>query len=612
MKNSSDSARDVFLECNWIYDASPDEHFGYSSVSGSLRKISKEMSDQGRTRHSEVIDLLSKATSMRLVPNSKNEPFEAYYRNFEAGRRTYIPDDFTADQLEFFAKIVVDIDEPWLKARIADLLWLIKTPRNPEHARLAIDSYISHSITEKGWHRDVGVCWERAARLCKQIRDSDRLDIITTGLYSAFCYENYSNKNMGLFLANLLDSLKIDGKYVKEIATSLFNRANDFKTNGDYNSARSYYELASKKHRQSSDDNAWVMSLLAIAECFEIEADMLAAENNMVANTFYENAMQAYRKIPTKYRDEYAVNTKLPSISKKISSSGKATLDEMGEFCLPGIDISDIAKQSIEHVSGKRSFDVALLFFTGIYAGPKYDELKNSAKALMQETIFSSLAGIHHMSADGRVIAKTPAMNMGGGDKHPDNIAALHCKVQQGLVIELRLVVEGRILPALGRILKEHRITSADMIAMCHQSPLVPEDREKLLGFALWLGFENEFGSAIHLLTPQVEHMVRIKLKATGASTTNIDKDGIEKENGLSSLMELPEALELFGEDLVYEIKSVFTDPLGFNLRNEVAHGLLDDNTSASVHSIYAWWMVIKLIIHSLVSGHRLNNSSDT
>lgn len=68
--------------------------------------------------------------------------------------------------------------------------------------------------------------------------------------------------------------------------------------------------------------------------------------------------------------------------------------------------------------------------------------------------------------------------------------------------------------------------------------------------------------------------------------------------------MEMEEALKLFGEDLTFEIKSVFTDALGFNLRNEVAHGLLDDNTSSSIHTIYAWWMILRLVIRSLVNGN--------
>jgi len=92
----------------------------------------------------------------------------------------------------------------------------------------------------------------------------------------------------------------------------------------------------------------------------------------------------------------------------------------------------------------------------------------------------------------------------------------------------------------------EHRVTKEFLEAMCHHSPMVSQDRKHLLGYALWLGFEHDFGNAIHLLCPQIEHIVRIQLKEAGAHTSNIDREGIENENGLSTLMDLPEAIHVF------------------------------------------------------------------
>ena len=127
----------------------------------------------------------------------------------------------------------------------------------------------------------------------------------------------------------------------------------------------------------------------------------------------------------------------------------------------------------------------------------------------------------------------------------------------------------------------------------------------QLLGYALWLGFERNFGNAIHLLCPQLEHIVRTQLKDYGAQTSNIDSHGVEEPTSLNTLISLPEAKQLFGDDLVFEIKSVFTDSLGFNLRNEVAHGLLSDRSASSFQNIYAWWMVVRLVIRSIAMRNR-------
>ena len=98
---------------------------------------------------------------------------------------------------------------------------------------------------------------------------------------------------------------------------------------------------------------------------------------------------------------------------------------------------------------------------------------------------------------------------------------------------------------------------------------------------------------------PQIEHMVRCHLKQAGAQTTTIDEKGIENEIGLRSLVDLPETKKIFGEDLTFEIKALFCDSFGPNLRNELAHGLLDDKKCYSSGAIYAWWLGLKLVLNT-------------
>lgn len=602
MTISSGFTPDQFIACEWKYDVLPENHYGYYSVMRSLQECAKERTGAGQETQAHILELLGHATSMMLTPNSLNEPFKPIFQDFQVGKRSALPEDFTSAELDYFEKILNDIDEPWLKARLADLLWLIRKPKNPDHARIAIESYISHPIDPETWHRDVNDCWERAARLTMQIRNFDKLNEIKSQLFSAFGIEYPSSKFMTLWLADLMDRLSIDHDFREDIAPRLFQIGEDQKNTEDFNAARSYFELAAKKYQQCGDDKGWLDSLISIANCFEQEADLRSDGSNMVANSFYENAIQAYRSIPTKHRATYDVDSKIQSLRKKIAETGEASLGEMGLIKTPGIDISDMAKSSIAHVTGKQNLEEALMYYTGLYNGPEISKLTSSAKDLMQQSPLSSLFGSSHMSSDGRVVAKTPAANLGAGDDDHANKAVLNRQIQQQFAIEIQLVVEGQILPALRQLLMEHRVTKEFMEAACHFSPIVPQDREKLLGYALWMGFEYDFGIAIHLLCPQVEHIVRTQLKNAGAHTSNIDQNGIENENSLSTLMDLPEANQIYGDDLAFEIRSVFTDALGFNLRNEVAHGLLDDKSSSSIFTIYGWWMVLRLVIRSIMN----------
>ena len=62
--------------------------------------------------------------------------------------------------------------------------------------------------------------------------------------------------------------------------------------------------------------------------------------------------------------------------------------------------------------------------------------------------------------------------------------------------------------------------------------------------------------------------------------------------------MKSPSTEKIFGENLSFEIKALFCDPSGPNLRNELAHGLLDDETYQSAYAIYAWWLGLKLVFN--------------
>ena len=63
--------------------------------------------------------------------------------------------------------------------------------------------------------------------------------------------------------------------------------------------------------------------------------------------------------------------------------------------------------------------------------------------------------------------------------------------------------------------------------------------------------------------------------------------------------MELQDTKNIFGEDISFEIKALFCDSYGPNLRNELAHGLLDYDTCDSVYSIYAWWFCLRVVFNS-------------
>lgn len=271
----------------------------------------------------------------------------------------------------------------------------------------------------------------------------------------------------------------------------------------------------------------------------------------------------------------------------------------MGVARMPVNDAEEFVKLSKEHVSGKKTEYEALIYLSGICPTPDYSALRQQEQENMGTFFLSSLFGSLQYSNDGRVIAKTPAAGLGNDEAKE---AALKDKVVRSFIHTLELYSSLSIRPALSQILLEHTISKRFIFELCDYCPIVPKENINLISQAIWLGFELDFSNAIHLIAPQVEKIIRVQLKDNGAHTTHLDKDGIEHENSLSTLLDIPEAERILGANLVFELKAVFTDSIGPNLRNEVAHGLLTDSAAYAEAPIYAWWILLRMMIHSIIN----------
>ncbi len=571
---------------------------GYYSISSDFRALAIQVRKDKNEPLANALDLCARILSMQLNPQSANEPFSASIHLSD--KRSAIADDFNEIEINFVANIVSEIGEPIIQARFADLLWLLVTPKNVGFVRIAIQAYTSSPIDSNQWLADENDCWERAIRLAIQIRDNKTIEKIETLLMLAFRLDYPDSPFMCLWIGELIERCGVCRDDYIELADALFKSSQDFCNSNAYRESRSYLELAATLFQRNKDEDNWLAALVLNAECHELEGDSISSGDigsQMVANSFYENALQAYRRIPTKHREKLGVNDKLISIRAKITEAGVGSLEEMGLIKSPGMNIKEIIAQSIKHVEGKKTLKSSLLHFTG-FATPKYQSLKEQSIELINNSPLSSMFGSILMASDGRVIAKTPSMDLGADAEGNDEV--LNSKIIQSHQTSIQLAVQGQIIPGLNQILSEFRVSRRFIKALCEHSHIVANDRVDLLSSALWLGFEHDFGNAIHLLCPQVEHMIRMEFKGEGIITSNVDLNGIENENGLSTLLDNERAEEILGEDLLFDMKAIFTDSVGDNLRNNCAHGLLNDHSASSYGSVYAWWMVLRLVVREL------------
>ena len=431
-------------------------------------------------------------------------------------------------------------------------------------------------------------------------------------LKDAFHCDNNEFRDIAISVAELIDKLNLFKHDFCTFAARLEQLGEQFFTNKDYLSAIYFFSLSAKKYTQDRDEEKAVFMLLRAAESYESNAEKQFNSGKgarLISSSTYEEAIHAYRRIPAKFREQYSIDSKLSALRHKLNEAGKNTLEHMGIVKTPIDNADELIAYSEQYVAGKSSLFEALIHFSSLVGLSKYKELKENEKESMSKYFIGSLFGVTQYSGDGRVVAKSPAIGFDNDEKNYNQ--ALETKMIQSFNQCLGFNVNMCIYPALDIILNEHHLSHDFIFQMCNSSPIVPKENINLICHAIWLGFEYDFDTAIHLVAPQVEKIVRMQLKQHNTHTTNIDKNGIEHENGLSTLLDMDEARAVLGEDLLFELRAVFTSSHGANLRNEVAHGILTDGGAFSSAPVYGWWILVRMIIHSLIKAARENELSE-
>ena len=410
---------------------------------------------------------------------------------------------------------------------------------------------------------------------------------------------------LGISLADILMSNALGRNQATLVASKLEALAQDFDVTEDFLASRDYYKSSARWCTYSNDELRAADMTFEEAEALVKEATSRVSSEGpsyAVAAGFLENAIQVYRSIPRVHRDRNQVELRIQEIGLRHSEYGERALEEMTTVSTTEIYVGEEIERARQSVTDNPLPD-ALLAFTKLHS-ISVSQLRQFAIDSLTRSAFRASIPVIHSSDDGRIVARTAGIS--GSSPSEDDEVAIHSEMTSFHYLPVvSVAVQARILPALDVLNLEHRLPEPYLIELARRSPIVPIGREVLFGKALAAGFNRDFAAAIHLLTPQIENMVRFHLKSAGVRTTHLDQNGIETENGLSALIDIPESESIFGADITYEIRSMFCDQFGANLRNNVAHGLLDDRQSYSIESIYGWWLGLKLVCNAFWNSLR-------
>ncbi|MCX4239225.1 DUF4209 domain-containing protein [Paraliomyxa miuraensis] len=492
------------------------------------------------------------------------------------------PSDLTTEELDALFEAYPSVLDPDLRARMADVLWLVRNDH--EAGRVAIDAYLDSAKRLHAPEHWVP-CHERLERALHLARSLDKRGPTYQKAVAAIIeiqdrstwpdYPHLPVKLSELMLTHRDADAAIE-------ASRMVTLAGQAEAAGELRVARHARSMEAKWREKGGDRDAANLARLAIVEFHEREAD-LSQGNPFQAAHHLEAAIKACRQLPGQQARAQALIRKLGQVQQQLVGHMKHV--EVRQ------DVSEVVERARGAVSGKPFLD-AIVVLAQMVAPMSRKDLRRFVDESRQRHPMLYLIQSTVHDKRGHAVAKVPSLpwDEEGGDA---TLMRMHQHATQRQNAMATAIIE----PARSQILADHPSTMRDFMPIAGSSRFVPSGREALYARGLCAGLEGDFTEAAHILIPQVENSIREVFAEAGVLTTKHLQDGTQRQADLNDLLGAPRADEILGEDLSFTLRGLLIRASGSNLRNRLAHGLIDDHEFLEDRYVYLWGLVLRLVV---------------
>jgi hypothetical protein len=578
-----------FDRCHWEGVIAGIAEKSCQNYSGPFIHRSNTARDVGDPVAQAVFAVLFVVTDVELRHHDINQPFGPRFVA-QAGRGV-ASEDLNDQHWDILAELGPTISDAEMRARVCDLVWVVK--RKHEHGKKAVEAYLESARSL--WDPDMWPpsAWrlERALRLARSIRGANGLfdstvqhfEDLVTGLRG-----EDPRFMTGILMQLLLEFKKGDPAKYAPLAEKAAGLAEDAK---DFDRACKLWLIASHWHRMAGDTAANERCRIRSAETYVKDAEIAAAKGkqftpNIQAAWRMERAVEALSKINTPASRELLA--KYYPLLTEYQEKGRAELPSFSH----SIDMAQAATYAEKQVAGK-SLEIALYILLGSMCKPAtVGWLREQAKGYFRSPILGFM-GVTRVNSRGKIAARAPQF-----DSTPEGAEeAVLAQMYNNAILHRKCVAVGQVIPAIRIIRDEHNVRLQDFYDLADTSPFVPPGREMAFARGLFAGFTFDTMVSTSLLIPQVENSIRNLLEANGAIASGFDKQWRQNDFDLNTTLHMAELKQIYDDDLIFDLQGLLVEHHGSNLRNEMAHGLLDDGQMLTEECMYLWALVLRLCL---------------
>ena len=362
-------------------------------------------------------------------------------------------------------------------------------------------------------------------------------------------------------------------------------------TSRDWDRAREYWRIKAKWHNMAGDENLARNVRILEAETYVRQADEIASAehpNYHLVSFHIQSAIAAYRRIGN-------ADERINELHQTLLSSQQESAAQLMSHSSK-TDITELVMQALAQVKGT-GLQEGLVKLAIIANSPSVAAIRAQAEEHRDRFLLQRLFPNVFLNEMGRVIARQPN----------DPEESLMADMYKNASFARLIIVQGLIEPARQQIMLEHYPRVNDLLPFLYHNPFVQQGREMVIARGLHSGLLGDFLTAVHFLIPQFEASIRYILAQLKVITSGLDDEGIQHEfnvNRLLSASEFTDSLaKVLGADFVFDLRGLLVERFGANLRNDMAHGLIDHNAFYSTPGCYLWWLGLRFYLWPKISS---------
>jgi hypothetical protein len=551
--------------------------------------------DEDAARHTSA---LAAFFDFALIPRGerRGEGRGRFQPQWEFGGQAYPHvNAFGPEALDAIAAELARSSNPIHRSRCADFLWERRT--NHRYARQAIDAYLEAAelYVANGWHDQLCDALDRAAELSLRLADSA---LIARSKAAAF----------RLVQALLAAEQHPEAQWAIDILETLLGFGRRL-TDSERSEIARLAEQGAAYHSGEGDHHLeqWCLTVLArgyealrrpddarearrrFAAAYVAAADR--ADNHLAAVHFLREAVQAYADLG----DSATVEELKRRLTEEVGASESEFVTISTEVRVP----TDPLKVWVEClIAGTLDEALARLMVSLV---PRLELVRDRAERLRREFPLRHLA-TNVQFEDRKIVGSAQT------EAEHERMSVIECYLLDIRLSDIQLGL------AFERLEAEKGLDTETLMQFLRRGELLDAEALDLVAVGIERYFAQDYVSALHVLVPQLEDVLRGFLGKLGLATTSFDR-GLTREKPLDIVLETAELRSSLGEDLTTYFEVVLIRPDALNLRNRTGHGLVKrrDCTRTNVQRVlHCYLLLVNFVVVESGGPEAPSNASDS